>query len=390
MAPPPPRIMTASKEARVRSDGLKKTMPSNLSARCLRCGSRFHACAVARIRSTILEPEIVPDEVACFIGRSVKAAHVLSQGVDGFVAHVQGRHQAQHFRICATADQNAAALRDASSTPPRRRHAQAEQADQRRASPVTQVPRALREFSLRLRCARSISRSCIDHASVASSAAQASGEPPNVLPEIAEASVGWRSLSLMSSAPIGTPEAMPFAHVIMSGCDAVLRRGKRETKPADAGLDFIEDQQRARRRRDVRAASAETKSTPRELRTCFESARESPRPPSLKSNAVERRFIIPRQTHRRVREMRDTAAEIFGSSVTESGNMPRPCHPPSKGGEAISPGELRRDLQRVLIRLASAVAEEDGAQAEIAARVRESDERLRRLGSRTGTCAAVL
>ena len=49
----------------------------------------------------------------------------------------------------------------------------------------------------------------------------------------------------VTSAPIGTPPAMPFATVTASGTMPVVLEVEPGAGAADAGLDLVEDQQRA-------------------------------------------------------------------------------------------------------------------------------------------------
>src|SRR5262249_13144616 len=84
IALPPPRAMTASNEARVRKDGLKKSMPRSLSRKCFGCGLVFQALAVDKIRLTVSRPRS-DRRGACFILSSLKFVDCLSQRCDRFI-----------------------------------------------------------------------------------------------------------------------------------------------------------------------------------------------------------------------------------------------------------------------------------------------------------------
>src|SRR4051794_3498606 len=80
----------------------------------------------------------------------------------------------------------------------------------------THVPSSARRMFASASIARSSNDSSSITRSVARSAAHASGEPPNVLPRSPGFSCAAIA-SLIKTAPIGTPEAMPFAEVRRSG-----------------------------------------------------------------------------------------------------------------------------------------------------------------------------
>jgi hypothetical protein len=73
------------------------------------------------------------------------------------------------------------------------------------------------------------------------------------------------------------------------------------------------------------------------------------------------------------------ASDNFGSSVTESGSIPRPCQPPSNAAKPVAAGDLHRELQCILVGFTSRIAKEYGCDIRIAARVGETNESLGRL-----------
>ncbi len=81
--------------------------------------------------------------------------------------------------------------------------------------------------------------------STASPAAHARGLPPKVVPCWPAVSIAVTSEPKVTRAPIGTPPPRPLARVIASGTMPDGLVGEPVTGATDAGLDLVDDEQRA-------------------------------------------------------------------------------------------------------------------------------------------------
>ena len=77
--------------------------------------------------------------------------------------------------------------------------------------------------------------------SVASAAAQGTGPPPNVLPR-SPTPIDAVIAGVATTAPIGSPEASPFARVSTSGTTPTASAVAERSAPAHSALHLVEDQ----------------------------------------------------------------------------------------------------------------------------------------------------